>query len=182
MSQKNGKPQMSHPGRGWFTVEQVSEFLDISRQSFHGHYRKHVPESAMRCDGKGRPTWVHGRTLHDALVAVAREQERERFGDDGLLIGEGSPSLERLRAARAKMVELDLRERQGQLLDVQAMNKALNHYAVLIRQCGQQLRKEFGNGAGDLLDATADEFAEQLEKFFSDLAAGKGGENGGGDA
>src|SRR5688572_27180959 len=112
--------------REWFDVGTVAAFLGVTKRAWHASWKRHVPPAALRPGGRGKPTLVHGPSLVKALLERAVAAERERHGDDALLVGADSPSLDRLRRARAQLAELDLAERRKVLLNVVAMERGLN--------------------------------------------------------
>ena len=88
--------------------------------------------------------------------------------EDALLSGSfDSPALERYRLARAKLSELELAERESRLVNAEALVRTwLGPSAALMRECGHQLRRRYGNEAGDMLDETLSEI-ERLAKHHA---------------
>lgn len=167
------------PDESWFPLAVVCRMLRVSRQNFHGSWKRHVPPAAMRSGGKGRETLIDTRAFIDSLMQFSAEREREKFGDDALLVGGGdgsSPSLQRLRIARAKLAELDLAERRGELVHVQTMQQGVGALAGVIRDALVRARTmPGGNEIVDAIEEALDEFSNGVEKLFRDLAAGSDG-------
>jgi hypothetical protein len=114
------------------------------------------------------------RAIHDFLADNAVKLARD---DDPLLSGGSSPALERYREERALLARLDRLEREGALLPRDEARRALGRVAAILRQAGEALARDYGNGAVDLLnEALADADAE-VERAFGDGAdAGARGE------
>ncbi len=68
-------------------------------------------------------------------------------GDVTLGAPTDSPGLERYRMARAKMAELDLAIRRGELIEVAAWRELMARWANRLRRCGDMLARKFGNDA-----------------------------------
>jgi hypothetical protein len=72
--------------------------------------------------------------------------------DEVLFDGESAPALERMREARARLYELDLRERTGQLIDRAAAMVWVGRIARAIRGAGEQLGRAYGPEAAQMID------------------------------
>ena len=82
--------------------------------------------------------------------------------DPLMLTGGPSEALERYRAARAAIAELDLKEREGRLVPAGVYMPVMAHLAGILRRAGHRLVREFGNGAGEILNEAIDEFERQV--------------------
>ena len=89
-----------------------------------------------------------------------------RPAEDPLLTGGPSEALERYRTARAALAELDVKEREGQLVPVGVYVPAMTHLAGILRRAGHRLVREFGNGAGEILNEAIDEFERQAPELL----------------
>jgi hypothetical protein len=89
--------------------------------------------------------------------------------DDDPLLGEGgdSPSLERYRLAKAKLAELDLEMRKGQLIERDKARDIFGRWAVLVRRMGERLGKRFGPDAA----ATVNETLESCRAAVMDVVS-----------
>lgn len=76
---------------------------------------------------------------------------------DPLMDGPETAGLERYRQAKAALAELELAERQGQLVQAEKVREKLLRWAVLIKRLGERLRKRWGPEAGKAVDATLEE-------------------------
>jgi hypothetical protein len=86
-------------------------------------------------------------------------------GDDPLLSGADSPSLETYRKARAALAELDLAERRGRLVDVDAFVEWWStSVAAPIRRAIGTLQTQFGLGAADVIVAALQKAETAVEK------------------
>ena len=71
------------------------------------------------------------------------------------LLGEGdSPALERYRLAKAKLAELDLETRKGELIERDKARDIFSRWAVLVRRMGERLSKRFGPDAAATVNET----------------------------
>lgn len=78
-----------------------------------------------------------------------RQPKAKAFPQDAdpLLSGYDSPGLERYRLAKAGIAELDLRERQGELMNVAEVREFLDSFADILRRASEQLQRQFGRDA-----------------------------------
>jgi hypothetical protein len=85
------------------------------------------------------------------------------------LLAEGgdSPGLERYRLAKAKLAELDLEMRKGQLIDRGKARDIFGRWAILIRRMGERLGKRFGPDAA----ATVNETLESCRAAVMDVVS-----------
>lgn len=100
------------------------------------------------------------RSIHDMLARYAPMLAGLNGAGDPLLVGGAgdSPALERYRLARAKGEELTLLERQGELLRREIVHAELGRLAALLRAAGEQLDREFGPDAAQVINDTLDAF------------------------
>jgi phage terminase Nu1 subunit (DNA packaging protein) len=109
----------------------------------------------LRRDGPWKP---HGR-----------EQALDALGDEILLEGGAgnSPALEKLRAAKAALAELDLQQRRGQLLSVERSKEIGLRWATLLKRMGERLGKRFGRDATAAVHDTLEECRRVLEDGYA---------------
>lgn len=101
------------------------------------------------------------RALHDFLAAN-RHKLAGSNGDNHLLAGVNSPALERYRNARARLAELDLQERENQLLPRDRVHDALSRLGALMRMpLAPNVRKRL-LASQDLVDDGVRRFDEAL--------------------
>lgn len=88
--------------------------------------------------------------------------------EDELLVSEGdSVGLERYRLAKAGLAELDLRERQGELIHRESCREAFAMIAMRIRRMGERHGKMFGPESARSVNATIEECEDLLVTHFS---------------
>lgn len=114
------------------------------------------------------------RSLHNFLSANARRLVPE--GDELLESGPLSPALERYREERAKMARLDRLAREGKLLPRDEVRDGLLQVAMLIRQAGETLGRQFGPEARQIVEEGLDGCQREIDRMFgeeeSSLASG----------
>jgi hypothetical protein len=95
---------------------------------------------------------------YDAKALVVWVQQRST--SDPLLVGD-SPNLERYRAAKADLAEMDAAERRGQLVEMATLQEWwLSEVARPIKTAIERLQKEYSDGAALIL---GDSFAKAME-------------------
>jgi hypothetical protein len=94
---------------------------------------------------------------HGERVAAESRQLASASTDDVLLVGEETPGLERLRAAKASLAELELSERRGRLIDLELFHAWwVSEVAADVRAAIDVLRQRFGSEAADIIIAAID--------------------------
>jgi phage terminase Nu1 subunit (DNA packaging protein) len=78
-----------------------------------------------------------------------------------------SPGLERFRLARAGQEEIKLAQLRGHVMDREWMHGKLMEIASLIRGAGDQLQREYGADALQILDQTLDDIDRKIEEWSS---------------
>ena len=125
---------------GWFTENQLAVLFGWSSASaFRKTWRARLPESAVKVDDDGRTNLYWAAKLHELIVEARISQEIERAGGDPDLIGGDSPALERLRAAKAKLAELDLGQRESELVERAAVREMLAVATSPLHKCLDQM-------------------------------------------
>lgn len=105
-------------------------------------------------------------------AAATLKPDRAAPDVDPLMVAGGnSPALERYRTARARMAELEVAEREGQLVTVAFVTGMIDGMANLVRNAAHRMRTRFGNDVGDMWDEMVEDYvsrgakaAERLEK------------------
>jgi hypothetical protein len=164
---------MAKDERNWVTIATLAEVFGVSTQHIQKLTRD-LPAKIVRPSKKrGTPTWVCGRGFVDWWVARALRRRRDRVpsastaaegNGDPLLVAEGvaSPALEKYREARAALAELDLQERQRDLLPRQAVHEVFGRIASRLRDAGEQLGREHGSEAHDVLTEALDDAEREV--------------------
>ncbi len=87
-----------------------------------------------------------------------RAAERMRdFVNDPEMVGGDSVGLERYRLAKAKLAELDLATRMGDLIEVSVFRDGMARWAAVFRRMGERLAKKFGPDAAKIVNAALKE-------------------------
>ena len=119
-------------------------------------------------------TWYSAGCPRDDIEAIkAWRQARDdaRKSRDDALMDESvtSPALERYRAARAGLAELELLQRREQLIDREIMHQVLSRLAHFIREAGDKLAREYGSGAHEIVNEALDQYENVVDQFFDSL-------------
>lgn len=99
-----------------------------------------------------------------------REREARRLvpDDDPLMVEGESPALERYREARAKLAELELAKKKGEVIEVEIMRPGLDRLVASFRSLGGKLRERFGDGAYEIYCEALDLAQLEIDRFFDD--------------
>lgn len=163
---------MAKDERNWVTIATLAEVFGVSTQHIQ-KLTRNLPTTIVRPSKKrGTPTWVCGRGFVEWWVDRAMQKRRRRetvaspSGDNGdpLLVAEGvaSPALEKYRETRAALAELDLQERQRDLLPRQMVHEVFGRIASRLRDAGEQLGREHGSEAHEVLTEALDDSQREL--------------------
>jgi hypothetical protein len=87
--------------------------------------------------------------------------------DDLLLADVDSPALERLRAAKAALAELELQREQRILITVEQSKEIGLRWATLIKRLGERLGKRYGRDATAAVHDTLEECRRVLEAGYA---------------
>jgi len=114
------------------------------------------------------------KALHDFLAENALKLAKE---DDPLMVGSGSPALERYRTERALLAKLDRLERQRKVLPRESVRAAMGRVAAVLRGAGEALARQYGGGAVDILHEALDDAQREIERSFGKGAANQSEED-----
>lgn len=137
------------------TAIEAAQFLGINRRQFQDYIAKGCPGSRGNYPLKEIVQWVR----HNVWC------KRQVVGEE-LLEGPVSPALERFREARANLAELDLREREGELVDRETVHTGVVAIAGLVRSAGEQLQRQYGADAQAILDDALDDAEREIQERF----------------
>lgn len=155
---------------------------DVWREFIYGRIpQKHVRDLAGRqtkqlhefADRWGAPVggpaldlgallrWLFGfpKKCQDAAEAAA--------SDDPLLMGQTTPALERYREEKWRLARLERERIEGTLVPLAHVQDLLNMQAMRIRQAGEQLERQKGPDAADILREALDDLDQEAEQFFA---------------
>jgi hypothetical protein len=82
-----------------------------------------------------------------------------------------SPALERYRAARADMAEMERDRLSKSLVRVTDIEPALMQLTALLREAGQRIARTAGNDVAGILNEAVDEWERGLHNVFPDRGA-----------
>ncbi len=80
-------------------------------------------------------------------------------------------ALEKQRAVTTRLKELDLQEREGQLIARGEVHDFLMRLAIVLRSAGELLARHHGQDAQQILNEALADFTAEVEKFFTDQHA-----------
>jgi hypothetical protein len=110
----------------------------------------------------GKPGFPAGSLGPWALTEIIPwilTRQRLASSDDPLMLdGPDSPNLERFRAAKAALAELELGERAATLLDRSKTRIVFDRLGGILRRLGERLGKRFGNDAAQMMNDSLFEF------------------------
>lgn len=161
-------------GRGddaeWSTVDKLAALFGVGKSHFRDSIRLLVDGNAVKRRGPGKAILIHGPTLlrawRDQGIAVALKASQPASESDPLLTSTGdSPQLERYRAAKADLAELDVAKRQGELADVALLESYLREAMLPLRQACETLQRTFGIGAYEILEAAVVEADKRIQSI-----------------
>lgn len=138
---------------GWATVAEIARLTGKTPQGIHSAFLPHLAAEDIRRDPK--PMIV--RTAAIISILVERQTQKTRQDSDPLLSDGDSPALERYRLAKAKLAELDLEHRKGDLIDREKCRELMGRWSVIIRRMGERLGKRYGNDATLSVNDSLDE-------------------------
>jgi hypothetical protein len=141
---------------GWFNKRDSAAFLGVTVGHFDRLYRPHLSTSDVRQAGKALV--FRG----PAVFAVAMTL---RSGGDPEMVGD-SPNLERYRGAKADLAQLDLKEREGTLVDVVKLKPGLLLIFSLLREATRRLASEYGNESAALITEALDESSRRISEMY----------------
>lgn len=161
-------------GRGlsaeWRTIEDLAIQLGVSRQYFANSLRTLVSDDAVRRVKANGPVELHAPTFWvawaDYKIATAAKASRSDPADP-LLAGEGDGSLqlERYRAAKADLAELDVAKRRGEVAEVSRLESYLRVAMGVIRGAIERVQREYGVGAYDIMAEAVGEAERRVERL-----------------
>lgn len=154
------------PGRGWFTRAETAEIFAVSEAQFDKHYRQMAPKSAekvTRSANQAKKLWFKARDIIDAHTQheIAKAVKAARPSDDLDAPTGGLPD-DRLKTAKARLAELELRKQQGELLELAEVRTLHGRLAAILRGAGATLGRQYGPEAQKLLDEALADFEREV--------------------
>lgn len=136
-----------HDSTAWFTAAQVCGFTGVSRGNLNRDVLAYLPAEAVDRNASG-----HLRIHGPSVLAMLIDREIMRRGHDDLT-GSDSPALERGRAARADLAELEVKRRRGELVEIDKVWSQLHTIRAIHRQAAVQLRRHHGDDALEIVNS-----------------------------
>lgn len=142
----------------------VADFCGVSIDTVKSWAKRGMPGKPPRYDLQTIVQWLR----KDGPWQPRGPQLRELIGDESLLDGAAdSPALEKLRAAKAALAELDLQERRGSLVSVERSKEIGLRWAALIKRLGERLGKRWGRDATTAVNDTLEECQRVLDDGYA---------------
>jgi hypothetical protein len=108
------------------------------------------------------------RWFHDFLAEHGPLVRRTAGIDPELAPGEGdSPALEKLREEKFRQARLERLEMERQLLPRATIHDGLTRLAARLRSCGEQLQRQHGSDALDVLNEALEDFQREVEALLA---------------
>lgn len=149
---------MKNTSEVWVSRHQGAWLAKLSVERFDAVIRPAILKSRKN----GRNVELDGQAVVDAICS----HRAETGAADPLLNGGDSPNLERYRAARASMAEMELDRARGSHVRVEDIGTMLIAFSTSIRRGGDVLRRKFGNEAAEILAEAIDD-AERAIKALN---------------
>jgi phage terminase Nu1 subunit (DNA packaging protein) len=153
-------------------VPLVAEFFGVSPETIRKAWKS-----------RGMP-WRQG--AHDLREIMHWRYEVDLAPDDdddeGGVGGPGSPNLERLRLAKAKIAETDLQERLGELVHKNSIQTFLGRMASTWRSIGERLQRKFGSEAVEIVEGGLSGAENDIETLFGEHGDDSGTDETGDDS
>lgn len=107
--------------------------------------------------------------LHDFLARIAPYYARwiTNADEDALLLGEATPSLERLRKAQAELTEFKLKQLKRDVVPREEVHQKLARTASIVRGCGDALQRQFGPEAHQILEDALNDVDRQIAEWLA---------------
>lgn len=115
---------------------------------------------------EGAPTGINVPEFVGWYVERQLRRATTQAGGDPDMVGGDSPALERYRAAKADLAELDRDERRMKLIPRDQAEESARMRAQVMRRAGEKLQRRFGVEAQEILDDAIDEATRIIEKTF----------------
>lgn len=123
----------------------ASAVLGISASQFDAAIAPLISKKYVKMNGRARyffaPAFVKAYCDRAATMAV---RDRSGGAEDGEEFGGDSPALERQRALRADLLEIELGQKRGELISVKDWEGLTDRIWGPIRRMGESMQRLFG--------------------------------------
>lgn len=137
----------------------VSQFFGVSIDTVKAWAKRGMP---------GKPNAYRLDLIAQWLRTEGPWRQHIKVDDPLLADGADSPGLERYRLAKAALAELDLAERQHQLVSVERLREQLLRWAVILKRLGQRVQKRWGPDAHRAIEDALGECQRVVDDEFGD--------------
>ncbi len=151
-------PRLPSQRDGWYSTAEAESIFGVVHQVFYQTYRPHIPESAKRMDGQR--VMLHLPSAIKAWVKHREDYITQQFADPDM-VGDGE-GLDRFRMARAQQEEMKLEQMRKTHVPLADLNAALGQLSGILRTAGNNLQRQYGNAAGEILNQAIDEFEKRM--------------------
>lgn len=156
----------------WISRSIAAAALSMSTNNLDQRIRPRLDKKSVKGSGKTL------RLFLPAVVAAYMTQQQELQPTDPLLAGGDSPALERYRAARAEMSEIELARIKGELIPAKEVERGGTAVVTMVRNQFLQLPFKMAIAVEGMslqerevaLDEEVRNILEHLSKGFEDLA------------
>jgi len=122
------------------------------------HPRQFLDQSQRYGLSIGGKTWDLAAVMLELFALLAeiapwyRQWEGLPRDDAALLVGPNTAAMERVRIARARLLELELQQRTREVLPQREVREGFNELAGFLRAAGERIGREHGPAAGQILE------------------------------
>lgn len=150
---------MTEPNWIATSLSQVARFFGVSTKTI-SHWKN-----------RGMPAVPKAYNLSEIAawrLQYEREQSRRQVDEALLKADSQSPALERFRAARAALSEIELAERQEELLPLSLIQPFHNQLAHYIREAGEIMKRNGHTDAHEILNEQIEMLEADINKFHEE--------------
>jgi hypothetical protein len=152
----------------WLNRPLAAALVGVSPAHFSQSIAPRIGQEHRRTEGKGHlffaPAVVAAFVAHKLAIEAAKADAE----DEALLSGD-SPNLERWRAAKADMAEMDVALRWARLIDVDQWRDRTRPMFECLKRFGESLQRTFGREAAIQFNETMDELKTVSARIDEDI-------------
>jgi phage terminase Nu1 subunit (DNA packaging protein) len=152
----------------WLTRTEAAALVQLSPRQFDEAIKSRLAKAAIA--GTGAKLRYKAIDVVAALVEYRISQLKIEGEDAALLAGDETPGLERMRLARADILEMERDKLHGKLVPIDELSTPLAQLGALIRNAAAKLARKYGNDAPELLNQAVDEAEAGWGKLIADAA------------
>lgn len=141
----------------------VARVLGISERRFADYLAAGCPGQRGEYDLRQIVAWVKENIWCKKKLKPLLSDPDADLEDDT----ENSPALERLREERWKREKIKRQTEEKEIIPRDQVHDGLGVIAAVLRQAGDQLQREFGTEAVDILDEAIDDIREKCRDIFA---------------